>query len=255
MRTSACVLLLLAIASLTAGGTDPLFIANPAVYVALHQDDDAGADESASQSETPPPTDPMPTGGPNDPFSRRWAAIALGRAADEAALCWRPGDLAGPAHVKVTYEPNGKTSNVVLDGPLAETPAASCVASAFRQTAVPQFGGKAITVGKSLVLSDPTADGSPRFDPEAAKKSLDAIDLRDCSSPSGPAGKGDVIVNFSPNGSAVLARVGTGPFTHTSVGACVESSIVSKARVPSFQGGVRWVIASFRVPEASGQTL
>jgi len=86
------------------------------------------------------------------PFDAAAAAHALG-AADLRGCAKAAPTAAG--HARVTIQPSGAVSEVVVDTPeLSGTPIDWCVAAAYRRVKVAAFSGPAVTVGKRFVLAD-----------------------------------------------------------------------------------------------------
>jgi serine/threonine protein kinase len=107
-------------------------------------------DRGTPQHEAPPAhTDTV--GGDID---RNTLSAALGRAANMVGMCHRPGGDSGPGRAVVTFGTNGRVQNVVLQGKLASSPVAECIANQFRNLKVPPFSGNAVTVSKGFVLPD-----------------------------------------------------------------------------------------------------
>jgi predicted Zn finger-like uncharacterized protein len=80
------------------------------------------------------------------------AAVARVLGAVDLRRCGRADAPATAGHARVTLEPGGAVSDVVVDTPdLAGTATARCVEQALRPVRVPAFAGSAITVGKRFV--------------------------------------------------------------------------------------------------------
>jgi hypothetical protein len=80
------------------------------------------------------------------------AAIAAITEVD-LSKCKTTNVATGEGHVVITFSPDGTAVNAVVDkGPWVGTPAAKCMAKAFRKVKVPAFKGEAITVGKVFHL-------------------------------------------------------------------------------------------------------
>jgi hypothetical protein len=93
----------------------------------------------------------VPTGptGPG-PFDRGAAYGALGSV--DLQSC-KKGDGA-PSHVKITFAPNGRVTNAVVDAPpFAGTAVGNCVSAKFRGAHIPPFLGPAVTLGKSFTIN------------------------------------------------------------------------------------------------------
>jgi predicted Zn finger-like uncharacterized protein len=86
------------------------------------------------------------------------AAAARALSAVSLRACSRAGGPVGPGHARVTFEPGGNVSGVVVDSPeLSGTATERCVAQAYRRVRIGAFSGPALTVGKRFVLAE---DGS-----------------------------------------------------------------------------------------------
>jgi hypothetical protein len=90
----------------------------------------------------PPPRD--------RPFDRGAAASSLANVS--VRHCGASGQV-GMGHVVVTFSPNGRVSEVVVDDPtFAGTPAGRCAQAAFFGASVQPFTGGAVRVGKSFTI-------------------------------------------------------------------------------------------------------
>ena len=84
-------------------------------------------------------------------------AAAAGRALSAVDLRRCTSTGAADGHARVTFQPNGAVSGVVVDTPeLAGTGAERCVSEAYRRVAVAAFIGPALTVGKRFRLGPGT---------------------------------------------------------------------------------------------------
>jgi|GEM_PF-683882 len=102
--------------------------------------------ETKPAEPAPPPTPPSP-GGSDAPFDKAAASTAMGSARSAAMSCKQEGGPQGNATVRVTFAPNGRSTNAVIDGPpFAGTPVGGCIASKFRGLQIPPFGGSPVTV-------------------------------------------------------------------------------------------------------------
>lgn len=80
-------------------------------------------------------------------------AAAKVLAAVELAKCKVPNAPRGRGHAKITFEPNGAASGVLVDsGPMVGTPVAKCIASQYGKARVPAFDGAAVSLGKTFLL-------------------------------------------------------------------------------------------------------
>jgi hypothetical protein len=132
---------------------------------------DAGPAPIASTPEPtpqPPPDEPVAEAAAPDPFVQPGAPVptmTAGTAFDRGAAarglsgvnvqqCKRAGGPVGSGHVKVTFDPSGVVSAVIVDsGPYPGTPVGTCVAAAFRRVRVPGFTGAPVNVGKSFTIN------------------------------------------------------------------------------------------------------
>ena len=85
-------------------------------------------------------------------FDRGAASAATGSAAARARTCKTAGGPTGTANVQVTFAPSGRVTIATVGGPLAGTPIAGCIASAFKSATVPPFSGGPVTVSKSVTI-------------------------------------------------------------------------------------------------------
>jgi len=98
-------------------------------------------------AEPAPPPKPPSTGESDAPFDKAAASAAMGSARSAAMACKQEGGPQGNATVRVTFAPNGRSTNAVIDGPpFAGTPVGGCIASKFRGLQIPPFGGSPVTV-------------------------------------------------------------------------------------------------------------
>jgi hypothetical protein len=83
-------------------------------------------------------------------FDRGAAATAL---ANVSVRHCSAGGQVGTGHVVVTFAPNGRVSEVVVDDPtFAGTPAGRCAQAAFFGASVQPFTGASVRVGKSFTI-------------------------------------------------------------------------------------------------------
>lgn len=88
-------------------------------------------------------------------FDRAAAAGALARVS--VNHCSSSGQV-GTGHVVVTFSPNGRVTEVIVDdASFSGTPAGRCVTAAFFGASVPQFAGAPVKVGKSFNIGAPIA--------------------------------------------------------------------------------------------------
>ena len=84
-------------------------------------------------------------------------AAAAGRALEAVDLRRCASGGVADGHARVTFQPSGAVSGVVVDTPeLAGTGTERCVAEAYRRVAVAAFTGPALTVGKRFRLGPST---------------------------------------------------------------------------------------------------
>jgi hypothetical protein len=80
------------------------------------------------------------------------AAAARGLAAVDLRRCGRADAPSAAGHARVTFQPTGAVSDVVIDTPeLVATVTGRCVSEAYRRVKVAPFAGAALTVGKRFV--------------------------------------------------------------------------------------------------------
>lgn len=71
----------------------------------------------------------------------------------ELAKCRESGAPRGYGHAKVTFNPSGDISKVVIDEPAAMAgPAAKCIGDAIGKTTIPVFNGSLVTVGTTYFV-------------------------------------------------------------------------------------------------------
>jgi len=86
------------------------------------------------------------------PFDSTAAARALG--ALDLRFCGKAGGPTGAGHARVTFQPDGTVSEVVVDTPgLQGTATERCVAQAYRRAKFGSFSGTPVTVGKRFEIS------------------------------------------------------------------------------------------------------
>jgi hypothetical protein len=120
------------------------------------EDDDADTGDapppaSPSLVALRPPLDATPDEPVHHPFDAPRALAAL-HAVDLSA-CGERAALRSYGHARITFEPHGSVSGVVLDGPpVLPHDIATCVAERMAAVEVSSFDGGAITVGASYFL-------------------------------------------------------------------------------------------------------
>jgi hypothetical protein len=116
--------------------------------------DTAKAKDSEAESGSSTAADAPP------PFDRDSARAALAGPTAAAAGCFEPG-ADESAHVSVTFNPNGhSTQAVVSGGTYGGTSVGSCIAAAFRGVSVAPFDGPPVTVATSIHPPVPKATTS-----------------------------------------------------------------------------------------------
>jgi hypothetical protein len=95
----------------------------------------------------------LPSEEPTREFDAQAAITALSDAALAAGSCRKPGDPNGVAKVVVTFNPTGKATRVVVEGPpFAGTETGGCIAATMRKARVPEFAGERVSVAKKVVI-------------------------------------------------------------------------------------------------------
>lgn len=88
----------------------------------------------------------VPAIPPPPPFDAKRARTAL--AEIDVARCREVGAPRGYGHARVTFNPAGDISKVVVDEPSTlSAPAVRCVGEAIGRATVPEFSGSLVTVG------------------------------------------------------------------------------------------------------------
>ena len=109
----------------------------------------AAPKKKPSAKPAPPPAPkeaPAPSGAS---FDKEAAASAI--SSIDLTKCRATNAEKGEGHVMITFAPGGTASKAVVDkGPWVGTPLAKCLASQFKKTTIPAFGGEAVTVGKTF---------------------------------------------------------------------------------------------------------
>jgi hypothetical protein len=125
-------------------------------------------EHAASRSARPSLEPSIPAADPPRPKlrnPRRWVAstrraISIGmppyaglrEAGDTARGCVTGGPPAGGVRFAVTFARTGSVADAVVEGPLAGTPSATCIAGKFRSLRVPPFRGSSMTVRKTITF-------------------------------------------------------------------------------------------------------
>ena len=86
---------------------------------------------------------------PAAPFDRAAAVRAMGIS---VAGCKRAEGPTGPGRVKVTFQPSGAVSAVVVDAPYAGTATGVCIAKRYASVSIPAFADHPLSAGKSFVI-------------------------------------------------------------------------------------------------------
>jgi hypothetical protein len=95
-----------------------------------------------------PSADGIPAGLPAKMVRYRIGAV-LGR----AERCHQGGRATGKAQVVLTFQPDGKVSDVRVEGePIASAPVASCIIAHAQSIILPPFDGKAFTYRYPITL-------------------------------------------------------------------------------------------------------
>lgn len=99
-----------------------------------------------------PPRDRVRTPQPpTTPFDA--VAARSGFASVDLSHCTNAGTPATHGHAKVSFNPSGEASKVVVDEPAALSPSsAKCIGDALGTVTVPPFAGSYITVGTSFYV-------------------------------------------------------------------------------------------------------
>jgi len=77
---------------------------------------------------------------------------ALRQAGDGARSCVTGSPPTGDVRVAVTFARTGSVADAVVEGPLAGTPPATCIAGKFRPLRIPPFRGSSMTVRKTIMF-------------------------------------------------------------------------------------------------------
>lgn len=112
-----------------------------------------GADAAPKKKPSAKPV-PAPSPAPKEAaaaggFDKEAASSALSSV--DLTKCRATNAEKGEGHVLITFAPAGSVSKAVVDkGPWVGTPVAKCLASQFKKTTIPAFGGEPVTVGKTF---------------------------------------------------------------------------------------------------------
>jgi hypothetical protein len=88
-------------------------------------------------------------------FDRAAAASSLG--AINVQHCGSSGQV-GTGHATVTFNAQGRVSNVIVDDAnFAGSPAGRCVQAAFFSARAPAFNAQSASIGKSFTIGNPLA--------------------------------------------------------------------------------------------------
>ncbi len=98
----------------------------------------------------PPPPQPIRAPGEREPFDREAVRSALAAASTRAGAC--PSTVTGRGRILVTYEPDGRVTDVTVGPPFEASNAAPCILEAFRHATIPPFSGASVTVSKSFFI-------------------------------------------------------------------------------------------------------
>jgi hypothetical protein len=113
-------------------------------------------DSAAAAPKKKPSAKPAPAPAPAPKESTPAAAFDKEAAASaissiDLTKCRTTNAEKGDGHVMITFAPAGNASSAVVDkGPWVGTPVAKCLASQFKKTKIPAFGGEPVTVGKTF---------------------------------------------------------------------------------------------------------
>lgn len=107
--------------------------------------------EAAPKKKKKKASDPPKTEEVTAEFDKSAAITAITEV--DLSKCKATNVAKGEGHVMITFSPAGTAQNAVVDkGPWVGTPAAKCMAKAFKKVKVPAFKGESITVGKVFHL-------------------------------------------------------------------------------------------------------
>jgi DNA-directed RNA polymerase specialized sigma24 family protein len=207
---------------------------------------------SAAVAPSAPSATPQPPRAPVAPpaptaesvFDRKEAARAL--AAIDVQGCATATSASAPSHAVVTFAPDGSVASVRFDsGPLVSAPERACVEARLSRARVKPFAGDAVAVGKSVALVPPPGSPSRGFDAPAAERAIRALDFRSCLAGGATSAQGSIVVSFSPDGSAPVARAGW-PNADAAERACI-TRILMTARAPAFSSNTVIMRATFSI--------
>jgi hypothetical protein len=92
-------------------------------------------------------------GSSSDEAVRAEAARIFQTIAEEAASCRQPGDPAGIANIRVTFEPTGEASSIELEkGTFHKTKVGDCVLKLLKGAHVTPFSGKPVTLTRAVII-------------------------------------------------------------------------------------------------------
>jgi hypothetical protein len=111
----------------------------PAVTSTSTSTPSAASPTTSTLTATPGPLVPLPAPGTFDPTAARSSLDVMNGV---LASCKRPGGKTGDGPISVTFAPDGRVQQAVVDEPpFAGSPEAACVASRFKQAHVAPFEG------------------------------------------------------------------------------------------------------------------
>jgi hypothetical protein len=109
----------------------------------------AATQPAAAAGTTPPATPAAPAGV----FDRAAADQALNAIVEKSDSCKKPGDPAGVARIKVTFDPSGSVAHSEIErGALSSTSTGKCLAKLFDDVRVPPFKGEMISLTRAIVV-------------------------------------------------------------------------------------------------------
>jgi len=115
------------------------------IYVIAREDGTLVVPQQARAAPAPAPPPPPPS------FDALRARQELAQV--ELTKCRESGAPRGYGHAKVTFNPSGDISKVVIDEPAAmAAPASKCIGDAIGKTTIPVFNGSLVTVGTTYFV-------------------------------------------------------------------------------------------------------